>query len=227
MGIYCWETHVHTGEISPCGQVSAADVAQNYIDNGYAGLVVTNHLSDYGFSYVRDRSWEEKVNWFYEGYEMVRGAAGDRLTVLFGAEINFRGDPNDYLVYGITKEFLLAHPELLDLRIGDFSRLARENGFMLIQAHPFRNGMRVVPPDQLDGIEAYNGNLRHDSRNFLAAQWAARYGLIATSGSDFHELEDTARGGFFTGREIRTIDDFMAALKDRPVLKTSAERFGL
>lgn len=227
MGIYCWETHAHTAEKSPCGHVSAADVAGNYIDNGYTGIVVTNHLSDHGFAYVRDRSWEEKVRWFYEGYEQVRDAAGDRLRVLFGAEINFHGDPNDYLVYGITVDFLLAHPELLDMRVSEFSRLSRENGFLLIQAHPFRNGMRIVPPDQLDGIEVYNGNLRHDSRNFLAAQWAARYGLLTTSGSDFHEWEDAARGGIFTGRDIHTSEDFMAALKDRPVMKTSAEKFGL
>lgn len=227
MAIYCWETHAHTAEISPCGVVPAAELAQTYIKEGYTGVVITNHFSRYGFTYVADRPWEEQVNWFYNGYEAVKDAAGDRLRVLFGAEINLNGDPNDYLVYGATREWLLAHPELLTLRVSELSRLVRENGFLLIQAHPFRNGMRVVPPDQLDGIETFNGNMRHDSRNFLAAQWAARYGLLQTSGSDFHEMEDTARGGIFTGRDIRTIEDFIAAVRDGAVMKTSAERFGL
>lgn len=227
MGINCWETHTHTGEISPCGAVSAADTVETYIREGYAGVVITNHLSRYGLQYVKDQAWEQQVDWFYQGYETAKAAAGDRLRVLFGAEINLNGDPNDYLVYGVTREFLRETPQLLDMRIEEVSRIVRENGWLLVQAHPFRNGMRIVAPHQLDGIEAFNGNMRHDSRNFLAAQWAARYGLLMTSGSDFHEMEDTARGGIFTGRDIQTIDDFIAAVREGVVLKTSAEKFGL
>ena len=227
MPIYCWETHAHTGEISPCGVVKAADVAETYIREGYAGVVITNHFSRYGFTYVKDAPWEEAVEWFYHGYEQVKEAAGDRLTVLFGAEINLNGDPNDYLVYGVTKEFLLDHPDLLDWRIEKLSDVCREQGFLLVQAHPFRNGMRFVAPERLDGVEVFNGNMRHDSRNFLVAQWAQRYGLIATSGSDFHQMEDTARGGVFTGRDIKTMEDFIAALREGVIVKTSAEKFGI
>lgn len=227
MAIHCWETHAHTAEISPCGVVGAAELAETYMRTGYAGVVVTNHLSRYGLQYAAERSWEEQIAWFYAGFEAVRTAAGDRMRVLFGAELNLDGDPNDYLLYGPTPEFYAAHPELLGLSIRQLSGLARENGFLLIQAHPFRNGMRITPPELLDGIETFNGNMRHDSRNFLATQWAARYGLLATSGSDFHEMEDSARGGIFTRRDICTIEDFMAAVREGVILKTSAERFGL
>lgn len=227
MGMNCWETHAHTAEISPCGVVGAADLAEMYIQAGYAGVVITNHLSHYGLQYVADRSWEQQIQWFYEGFEAVRAAAGDRMRVLFGAEVNLEGDPNDYLLYGVTREFLLAHPAMLGWSIRELSQVARENGLLLIQAHPFRNGMRITRPDLLDGIEAFNGNMRHDSRNFLAAQWAARYGLLTTSGSDFHEMEDSARGGIFTGRDIHTMADFIAAVREGCVMKTSAERFGL
>ncbi len=227
MGINCWETHAHTAEISPCGVVGAAELAETYIRAGYAGVVVTNHLSRYGLQYAAERPWAEQIAWFYDGFEAVRRAAGDRMRVLFGAEVNLDGDPNDYLLYGPTPEFYAAHPELLQMSIRRLSEMARENGFLLIQAHPFRNHMRITPPELLDGIETFNGNMRHDSRNFLAAQWAARYGLLATSGSDFHEMEDSARGGIFTGRDVRTIEDFMAAVREEPVLKMSAERFGL
>lgn len=223
MSIYAWETHAHTGEISPCGNVPAAELVERHIEAGYAGVVITNHLSRYGFTYVSDKSWEEQVNWFYHGFEMAKEAAGDRLTVLFAAEINFNGDPNDYLVYGVTREFLLAHPDLLNMRFGDFSRLGRENGFLLIQAHPFRNGMRIVRPDELDGIEVCNGNPRHDSRNFIAASWAARYGLLTTSGSDYHQREDIGRGGIFTDQKIETMEDFIRVIRSRPALRTCAE----
>lgn len=227
MGMYCWETHTHTAEISPCGVVSTADTVETYIREGYTGIVITNHFSRYGLSYVQGRPWKEQVDWFCDGFEAAREAAGDRLRVLFGAEVNLNGDPNDYLVYGMTREFLREHPELTEMSIEKLSALVRTNGWLLIQAHPFRNGMRIVPPDRLDGVEAFNGNLRHDSRNFLAAQWAARYGLLTISGSDFHETEDTARGGIFTGRDIRTEADLIAAVREGVVLKTSAEKFGL
>lgn len=223
MPIYAWETHAHTGEISPCGNVPAAELAEHHIEAGYSGVVITNHFSRYGFTYVADKSWEEQVNWFYRGYEMVKEAAGDRLTVLFGAEINFIGDPNDYLVYGITPAFMLAHPDLLSMGVGHFSKLSRENGFLLIQAHPFRNGMRIVRPDELDGIEVCNGNPRHDSRNFIAGPWATRYGLLTTSGSDYHQREDIGRGGIFTERKIETMEDFIGVIRSRPALRICTE----
>ncbi len=227
MGLICWEAHAHTSECSPCGQVPAKTLAEWYIQEGYGGVIVTNHLSDYGFSYVREKSWQEQVLWYYNGYQMVRDAAGDRMQVLFGAEINFRGDPNDYLVYGMTVEWLLAHPELLDMGVRAFSEEARRNGWLLYQAHPFRNNMRIVEPALLDGIEVFNGNMRHDSRNFIAAQWAARYGLLTIGGSDFHEEEDTARGGFFTGCDITDNRTLIEALRQPVIIKTSAEKFGL
>ncbi len=227
MGLYCWEAHAHTAEISPCGNIPAAELAELYIREGYTGVVITNHFSHYGFTYMRDTGWEEQVNWFYNGYLAVREAAGDRLRVLFGMELNVEGDPNDYLIYGVTKDFLLAHPELLQLDIRAVSRLVRENGMLLFQAHPFRNQMRIVPPDLLDGMETFNGNLRHDSRNFITAQWAERYGLLKVGGSDFHEYEDLARGGFFTGRDIQDNDDLLAALREGVIVKMSAEKFGL
>ena len=206
MGIHCWETHAHTAEISPCGVVGAAELAETYAQEGYAGVVVTNHLSRYGLQYVAERPWKEQMAWFYDGFEAVRAAAGE-----LGLDASRRADP------------LCSSRGYLTLIRGT----ARENGFLLIQAHPFRNGMRITPPELLDGIETFNGNMRHDSRNFLAAQWAARYGLLATSGSDFHEMEDRARGGIFTGRDIRTMADFIAAVREGTVLKMSAERFGL
>lgn len=64
-----------------------------------------------------------------------------------------------------------------------------------MQAHPFRNGLKIVDPKHLDGIETYNGNPRHDSRNEIAKAWAQKFGMLETSGSDFHEREDFARGG--------------------------------
>ena len=109
---------------------------------------------------------------------------------------------NDYLVYGVTDEFIFSHPELKDMDIEQFSSLAHENGMIIFQAHPFRNHMTVTPPDLLDGIEAYNGNRRHDSRNLISEAWADLHSMRKISGSDFHQTEDLATGGTFFTKEI-------------------------
>ena len=71
----------------------------------------------------------------------------------------------------------------------------RADGLKVFQAHPFRNNMRVTDPGLLDGIEIHNGHYDHNSRNEFAYMWAKHYGLTGISGSDFHEIEDLARGG--------------------------------
>lgn len=218
-----WEMHAHTSTVSPCGQVSPEDLAEAYIGIGYTGVVVTDHLFDWILQQAGGCSWKEKVRWYMSGYRAVKAAAGDRLKVLFGAELRFPGDVNDYLVYGMTEEWLIAHPNIMTMNIKEFSELSRENGFLLIQAHPFRNDIRVVPPQLLDGIEVFNGNKRHDSRNIIARQWAERYHLPMVSGSDFHMMEDLGRGGIYTERDVETVTDLIAAVREGVGLKCAYE----
>ena len=72
---------------------------------------------------------------------------------------------NDYLVFGVTEEFLLKYnntdTNFLEMPIGEFSKIAHENGLLLFQAHPFRNHMTITDHNLLDGIEVYNGCVRH------------------------------------------------------------------
>ena len=39
------ELHAHTSEVSPCGHVTAPEVADRFIAQGYTSLVITNHYS--------------------------------------------------------------------------------------------------------------------------------------------------------------------------------------
>ena len=41
------ELHAHTSEVSPCGYVTAPEVADRFISEGYSSLVITNHYSQY------------------------------------------------------------------------------------------------------------------------------------------------------------------------------------
>ena len=85
----------------------------------------------------------------------------------------------------------------------ELSQSAREAGFLVVHAHPFRCGTHMMNPDLYDGYEVYNGNPRQQSHNELADVWADMNGKIKTSGSDFHKPGDPACGGIVTAERIR------------------------
>ncbi len=204
---YLYEMHLHTKDTSNCANVKAAVAIEEYIKAGYDGVVVTDHLSPSTYmKYGRELlPWKKKVDFFLRGYKSAVKAANGRIPVLLGMELRFRtseGD-NDYLIYGITEDFLYKHPNLLEMNIKTFYDLAKENGFLVFQAHPFRIGMKVTNPKHLDGVEIFNGNPRHNSSNDIAEAWAKKYDLLVTSGSDYHEIEDLGTGGIWFNKEIK------------------------
>ena len=206
MSEFLYEMHFHTAETSNCAHIDAKSAVEEYIKAGYNGIVVTDHLSPSTYmKYKRELlPWKKKVDFFLRGYNAALNAAQGRINILLGMELRFRtseGD-NDYLVYGINKEFLYNTPKLLEMNIKSFYELAHKNGFLVFQAHPFRIGMKITNPQFLDGIEIFNGNPRHNSSNDIAEAWAKKYDLMVSSGSDYHELEDLASGGIYFNKEI-------------------------
>lgn len=206
------ELHAHTSEVSPCGHVTAPEVADRFIKEGYSSLVITNHYSAYIINNLTG-TWREKMDYYMHPYYLMREHAGDRLHVILGCELRFEGNINDYLIYGITEEFLRENPDLHKMSLRSFAPLARENGFLVVQAHPFRNGIEIVSPELLDGMETFNGTPSYDGRNTIADAWAKRYDLIRTSGSDFHNPDQFGTGGILTSAAIRTGEELVAVLK--------------
>lgn len=212
-----FEMHFHTHETSPCAVVAAGEGVRAYKEKGYDGLVVTDHYFNGYFEEILppDMPWPEKMDHWLQGYRCAK-AAGDAcgLTVLLGMELRFSSCNNDYLVYGITEEFLMTHPQLYKMEPGTFSALAKEQGFWWAQAHPFRSW--VTPweePRMLDGAEVYNGNPCQESHNDQALAWAKENGLPGIAGSDFHGWEALARAGVRFEAEIDSQAALLKALK--------------
>ena len=116
---YLYEMHFHTKDTSNCANVKASVAVEEYIKAGYDGIVVTDHLSPSTYmKYGRELlPWKKKIDFFLRGYKAAKKAANGRIPVLLGMELRYRtseGD-NDYLVYGITEDFLYNTPELLNL----------------------------------------------------------------------------------------------------------------
>jgi predicted metal-dependent phosphoesterase TrpH len=216
--MYRYDIHVHTLETSPCGKVKGAEVAKLYKQMGYDGIVITDHYSDRFFLSVRGKTWEKKTERFLAGYrEAFRVGSSIGLNVLLGMEINFRWSLNDYLVFGIDEKFLFENPLLHKKNLKEFRRIADKYGYLIYQAHPFRLGMTRADPKLLDGIEVYNGNPRHNSKNDSAAKFALDNGLKMIAGSDFHRLEDAGRGGLILAENPENNEKLVEILRENKI----------
>ena len=209
---YKTELHTHTLLVSPCADTPLEDVVARYADAGYTTVFVTDHYCDYVIDPAGE-TWEQKMEHYLSGYRAMKEMARGKFNVVLGCELRFLENFNDYLVFGMDEEFLLTHPELHKMTLKDFSAFAKENGLLLVQAHPFRTKMTVVKPQLLDGVEVFNGHRGHESKNYLANELANRYGLIKTSGSDFHHPNSVVSGGIMTDEPITTAKQLIEILR--------------
>ena len=206
------ELHAHTSEVSPCSHQTAAQVADRYLAEGYRTVVVTNHYCGYVMDNAGD-TWEERFNHYVSGYHAMKEYAKGRLNVILGMELRFRDNINDYLIFGFDEDFLRDHPDLHQMTLKTFRPIADEHGILVIQAHPFRNGMTVSPPKLVDGYEVFNGHAGHDSRNGIARAFCRRFGKLPTSGSDFHDAVSYVAGGIITEEEITSMEQLTEILR--------------
>ena len=214
---YKTELHCHSATVSQCASITPEEIVEKYLAAGYTTVVLADHLSPKTFSskrYKGSDDWQEMVDYYMNGYHALCKAAAGRLHILQGCELNIKGSHSDYLIFGITEEFIRANPDLLEPKTArEMCARLREAGFLVYQAHPFRNNMSITNPEHLDGIEIYNAHPRHDSRNDFAELWAKRYALSGISGSDVHDLPDIAGGGIRTEAPITTMEQLVGILR--------------
>lgn len=229
--MYKTELHIHTGVVSKCGRVSAREIVKLYKDLGFETIFITEHINKPSFDMRSEakESWEEKVDMFFDGY-LAAKRAGDELglRVLFGAEICFKepmGNVNDYLVYGIDRDFLLGYEYLHHGSIEEFYKYAKERGAIVIQAHPYREtpnyGDCYPTPDFVDGFELINGHRRHRNNNGKTAALVDGRDFLLTAGSDFHMVGDEASAYIETEEPIRSAEDLIRVLRERSAVLTA------
>ena len=206
---YKTELHCHSRDASGCSNESAERIAEKYISAGYTTVCLTNHFDP---SSGDDAHWETKIDRVYHALELLKEAAGPKLNVLMGLEFRFVQNINDYLVFGFDREYLLTRPDILKMGIRNFTLMARRDGILTIHAHPFRVGCTVVSPEDIDGIEVYNGHPGHNSNNDIAEAWAVKYGKIMTSGTDHHNTDHLPRGGIVTDFPIKSEKELIETL---------------
>lgn len=219
---YKTEMHCHSREVSRCGYNEAKETVEHYLSLGYTTLVLTNHFSAPTFEgkragplYAND--WDLKVTFFMNGYNKMLEVSDGRLNILLGCEARPTGVGCDIHIYGITEEWLRSHPNFLDYKMDKLYAEVDEAGMLLIQAHPFRDGCKIISPKRLHGYETFNGNLGHENRNEIARIWAEKYDYIQTSGTDTHIIkwDVKQRAGIITEEPIITNEQLVEVLKSR------------
>jgi predicted metal-dependent phosphoesterase TrpH len=215
MDMFRFDTHVHTKETSHCGQVAAMEMVKLYAQAGYSGFVMTDHYNRFSMERHGCGTPTECIETFLKGYRDAK-AYGDSIgfDVLLGMELLVDGSYNEYLLYGLTEEFLYAHPHIFEEDLLSLRRLATENDILIFQAHPYRPAMTRAMPGFLDGVEVFNGNPRADSQNHLALMYANQHNLLKNSGSDAHRPEDVGRGGLLTKERIGDLSALKAVLRE-------------
>ncbi len=212
--MYKTETHLHTAESSGCGKLSAEEIIIRCHDAGYNTVFVSDHFTAPSLARFGNMPWEETIERYLCGFRAAE-TAGRQLGmhILLSAEIRFNGSVNDYLLYGIDETFLLSCRDAFAMGIHDFLPYAHAHGVTVIQAHPLRDGKCIPTPQDADGFEVYNSNPRHDNHSADALALAKQYGILITSGSDAHRIEDIAGGGILTDMPITSAAEYIAALR--------------
>jgi len=224
MSYYKYDTHVHTSETSPCGKVDAKTLVRLYKKAGYHGIVITDHYYMDYFNKMPYDDWNRKVDEYLTGYyTALEEGKKTGLKVLFGIELRFTENGNEFLVFGLSPDFLYSNPRLYEMDIRSFRQLTANTPILVYQAHPFRANMIPVSPEFIDGIEIYNGNPRHNSNNDKAYDYAAKNGLKMVSGSDFHQMQDTARGGIVLSEAPENSFELAELLRNNRVVEFIAK----
>ena len=202
--MYQYETHLHTMPVSKCARASVRENLEFYKSLGYAGVFITNHFLDGNINIDRTLPYEERIRFYFSDYEEgVKIGQAIGLPVFCGVEMSYGG--TDFLVYGLDKDWFLAHPEIEGMKKSEELKFLISHGALVIQAHPYREASYIdhirLYPRCVHGVEVYNASCKDPLVNAMAELYAKNYGLLPFAGSDNH------RGGNcrnFGGMESQT-----------------------
>jgi len=230
--VYLYETHLHTREGSSCGVSEGREYVKKYMDLGYSGIIITDHFFNGNTRANRNLPWKKWVQEYIRGYERTKEEGLRRgFDVFFGWEETLDG--NDYLIYGLDKEWLLAHPEAAHWTPKEqFDEVSRYGGCVVL-AHPFRftqNMDRIsLHSVCVHAVEAAN-SANSQISDALAWSYAKKLKVSATAGSDIHYAADIRQDtvfGVYLDRKMDTVADYVNAVLNNTIakLKVPAGRF--
>lgn len=215
--MYKYDTHIHTADVSTCATALGKYQAVAYKEAGYSGIFITNHFFRSPTCAVpKNLPWAERVDLFCHGYEEAK-SVGDKigLQVFFGWEETYLDQ--DFLVYGLDKNWLLEHPEVERWTLEQQYEEISKYGGMVIHAHPFRDRPYIskirLYPNLVHGVEAFNG-ANYEEENRQAYLYAKKYNLPITAGSDSHHTNIVC-SGIETDKPLHSVHDYIRLVLEK------------
>ena len=192
-----YETHLHTMQGSACGKAPGRDYIAKYMNLGYDGIIVTDHFFHGNCRPNRELPWDQWVTEYCRGYEDAAEEGYRRgFKVFFGLEERF-DLWDEWLGYGLTKEYMLAHPDMRDWTRMQWLEHVHAAGGCAVQCHPFRQAGymsrdgHMAPCLAVDGVEVCNSG-NQPAWDAQAARYARNMlpDIFHSAGSDIHHPDD-------------------------------------
>ena len=215
--MYRYETHLHSSPASKCGSYSVRENMEFYKEIGYDGVFLTNHFLDANIGGDRTRPYHEQIEFFFADIEDGERCAEEvGIKFFWGVETSYLG--TDFLVYGLSKEWYLAHPEIMTVHRKEMLKMMADDGALIIQAHPFREASYIdhirLYPHSVHAVEIDNC-ANQDFQNDLAKCYADAYSLPYSAGSDNHISRYAERlAGVEFDTPLTDINDFIRRMKN-------------
>lgn len=201
------DLHAHSSGISRCCRIPYDAVIRTALEAGLDGIVLTNH---YQKSYVENSDPAAFARRYTEEFRLAR-AYGETVgcKVFFGAEVTMEQYGGTHiLLYGIDEGFIEENPTLFDLSQEELYRLVKAAGngdkIAVIQAHPYRNGKRLLDVHFLDGVEVNCHPLYGKSDFADMVEIATANNLLLTCGGDYHADTYRPRCGTYLPNDLQS-----------------------
>lgn len=221
MELFKYETHLHTAQGSGCATWRGSVIVDRLKELGYSGAFVTDHFFNGNTAVDRRLPWDIKVHLFCQGYEEAK-KRGDEIgfDVWFGWEFAMHG--TEFLTYGLDKQFLLEHPEIMEMPLERYADFIHQHGGFVVHAHPFREAGYIpsirLYPRCVDGAEAINCGNSPDA-NERASWYCDSYGIPKTGGTDGHHLWNYNSGGIALDEKLTCAHDYLERLRAGRITK--------
>ena len=209
------DPHVHSKGISRCSLLSCEEIIDEKMAHGYDGAILTNHCQAWYYSEEEHAQFVENVL-----QEFARGKAyadNKNFRWYLGLEVSL-ADPHyaDWLLYGVTEEFLRSTPCLYKLSQKELFELCEHWGVLLVQAHPYRQ--TPCDPKYMHGVE--HNCSRTDVQHYeKVREFAEANRLLLTCGTDYHCLEHPHGCGIYVPETCHTAADIAMYVKAQKSVK--------
>ena len=206
------DPHVHSSEISLCSHITLKDLINAKKSLGYDGAVLTNHCQSWYYESDKHKeNMQRQIDVFLYGKDY---AEKNDFTLMLGIEVTI-SIPRyaDFLLYGVTEEFLLSSPCLYTLSQEELYNYCKESGVLLIQAHPYRAPITPMDVRFMDGVEI-NAQPSDLMKKDMVIDFAKEHNLYLTCGVDFHSAQHSIVAGMETDGDIKTSKEFAESIKN-------------